>query len=314
MGEKDIIVIINPKARKGRAEEKAVLIERLFKKAGRDVSVVFTKGVGHAEKLAAKGCDDGYKTIVAAGGDGCVNEVINGIMRHVSSVKPCMGIIPIGRGNDYAWSLGIPADVEKAVDIIVSGSGSPVDVGVVEVLGEKRARYFLNGNGYGFEPLVNFKAMEFKRINGMASYVLAFIKILFSPPVPYQVRLETEEESVDILTQQISICLGRRMGSAFMLAPDAVVDDGFFDLMYTKRPFSRASLLAAAVWFLSGRHLRHERYFKGYRTRSVRIRSQQPVVASHADGEIVSYMDGKDFNIDLIPSAVFVFRPVSCNR
>lgn len=314
MGDKDIFVIINPKASKGRAGGKAGEIERLFRKAGRNVFIAFTKAQGHAEELALSASRDGYDTIVAAGGDGCVNEVINGMMRYDNPLKPKLGIIPVGRGNDYAWAIGVPNDIGKAVDLIVSGVGAFVDVGVVRRLEKNSEQYFLNGNGYGFEPLVNFKAMEFKRVNGMASYVLGFIKIFFSPPKPYSIHLETKEESVDISTQQISVCIGQRMGSAFILAPQAKVDDGYFDLMYTKRPFTRFSLLLAVIWFLSGRHLEHKKFFCGYRTKSVKIRSLRAEVASHADGEIVAYMDGKDFDVDLIPAAVYVFRAHSCNR
>ena len=127
MLEKDILLIINPNASKGRGRKSAKLIQSIFKSRGRQCTVAYTKGAGHAATLARKGVQYEYKVIIAAGGDGTVNEVLNGIMFSGRSSSVTMGIIPIGRGNDFAWCAGIPRKLEESIDLIINGSAKPVD-------------------------------------------------------------------------------------------------------------------------------------------------------------------------------------------
>ena len=301
----EYLLIINPNSSKGKGRAKAQTIRNLFLENGKSIDIAYTRMEGHAFELALDGANSGYPAIIACGGDGSVNEVVNGIMRSGKAVK--MGIIPIGRGNDIAWNYGIKGRLEDSVSKIIKGDGRYVDVGIVKGGRYPDGRYFLNGNGYGFEPLVTFLAMDFKKVNGIISYVLAFIRIMLSPPKPYEIVIKTEREERKVSTQQISISIGRRMGSTFILAPDAVVDDGYFDLMYTIHPFTRFSLILAVLRFLRGTHLKDKKDFEGYRTRSVRLSCPLGGVYSHVDGEIVSYGDGFDFDIDIIEKGIYIF-------
>ncbi len=301
-----ILLIINPNSSKGNGKKKAEKIKAVFKEKGIDLDVSYTEKKGHAEKLSFDAAVSGkYETVIACGGDGSVNEVINGIMKSGKDVK--MGIIPIGRGNDIAWNYGIKS-ADDAIAKILNSRGKRVDVGIVKGGNYPEGRYFLNGNGYGFEPLVTFLAMDFKHVNGIISYILAFISIMINPPKPYSVTIKTEEKVRDVETQQISISIGRRMGSTFILAPNAVVDDGYFELMYTVHPFTRFSLLSAVFRFLRGTHLKCKKDFESYRTKSVEIISKRGVLSSHVDGEVISRDDGKDFSISIIEKGVFVFQ------
>ncbi len=310
----DVLLIINPNAKKGKGMEKAREIVDIFKEHSISVSVAYTRGPDHAEELATQAANEGFDVIVAAGGDGSVNEVVNGIMKSNNPERVKLGIIPIGRGNDYAYSLGIPTDVRKAAQIIVEGCVRKVDLGKVTDLVKDSSRYFLNGNGYGFEPLVNYRAMRFKHLNGMPSYIVAFIGILLAPPKPYLLKLIDDEEEVLLQTQQVSICLGRRMGSAFMLAPNAVLDDGYFDLMYTKRPLSSFSLFVAAMQFIRGTHVDNKKTFHTAKVRKVRILSERANITSHVDGEMMAINDGMEYDICLLARCMRIFAPASSLR
>ena len=125
----NILLIINPNASKGKGRKKAKRIKDIFALHGRQCAIAYTSGKGHAEKLAKSGVESGIRTIVAAGGDGTVNEVINGIMKARGHENVAMGIIPVGRGNDFAWIAGIPNDISKAVDIILNNEPKATDVG-----------------------------------------------------------------------------------------------------------------------------------------------------------------------------------------
>ena len=243
------LVVINPKASKGKGEVKAKKITEYFKNAGWNCTVAYTQGEGHAEKLAKSGAENGFKTIIAAGGDGTVNEVINGIMRSGKDVD--MGIIPVGRGNDFAWIAGIPTDWKKASDIIIKGNPTKTDVGHAK--GKIADKYFLNGMGFGFEPLVNFKAQSYKHINGMASYVAAFLSVLINPPKGYEVSMTLDGgESKILKTQQISMNNGRRMGSSFLMTPRAEIDDGLLDYMFTNHLLKGFGLIKMVLKFFKG--------------------------------------------------------------
>ena len=304
MLEKDILLIINPNASKGRGRKKAHEIKEAFQRNLRQCTVAYTRGPGHATILAKKGVLYEYKVIIAAGGDGTVNEVLNGIMSSDNHRNVTMGIIPIGRGNDFAWSAGIPTNIRKAVELILANRSGKVDVGLCCGSGHKDGLYFFNGAGFGFEPAVNFRAMGYKHLNGMPSYIAAFIYILFHFPSPYHLTLTVDDEEYALDTQQISVCNGRRMGSAFLLAPKASITDGMFDVMYTTHPFSsRGEIMKAVLEFLRGTHVAESDTFVYRNARKVLIESKDAVIEAHCDGEVFSRV-GSRFELTIIPAAL----------
>ena len=304
MLEKDILLIINPNASKGRGRKKAHEIKDAFQRNSRQCTIAYTNGPNHAAMLAKKGVLYEYKVIVAAGGDGTVNEVLNGIMSAENHENVTMGIIPIGRGNDFAWQAGIPGNIIKAVDLILANKADRVDIGLCVGTGHKNGLYFFNGAGFGFEPAVNFRAMGYRHLNGMPSYIAAFIYILFHFPSPYHIRMVIDGDERILDTQQISVCNGRRMGSAFMLAPNASIADGYFDVMYTNQPLDNMKDILKTVFaFLRGSHVSDKEVFSYQKAKNVIIDSEEAVVEAHCDGEVFS-RSGKHFELTLLPSAL----------
>ena len=303
----NILLIINPNASKGKGRKKAKRIKDIFALHGRQCAIAYTSGKGHAEKLAKSGVESGIRTIVTAGGDGTVNEVINGIMKARGHENVAMGIIPVGRGNDFAWIAGIPNDISKAVDIILNNEPKATDVGFGKGTDRERGVYFLNGMGFGFEPMVNFLAQDYKHINGMMSYVAAFIHMLFNPPKGYRMHVKIDDEEFDLVSQQFSCNNGRRMGSSFLMTPLAEIDDGYLDYMYTKKLFRGFGLIRMALRFFRGAMVTDKENFGYGRARRVEITTQKDLVVSHVDGEEFS-RKGKHFVIEIIPSAIKLFR------
>ena len=297
-------MIINPNAAKGRGRKKAHEIKDTFRQFGRQCTVAYTNGPGHAEILTKKGIQYEYRVIIAAGGDGTVNEVLNGIMTSPDPKSVTMGIIPIGRGNDFAWFAGIPTDIRKAIELIISRRSSLVDIGVCKGQGHRDGMYFFNGAGFGFEPAVNFRAMGYRHLNGMPSYIAAFIYILFHFPKPRHVRLTIDDRTDEFDTQQISVCNGRRMGSAFIMAPRASISDGVFDVMYTVHPFHRRiEIIRAAISFIRGDHVSDKTDFEYTNARKVRIEVDGDGMEAHCDGEVFTHK-GTSFDIEILPQAV----------
>ena len=304
MLEKDILLIINPNASKGKGRKKAQVIKEAFQRNSRQCTVAYTRGPGHASILARKGVLYDYKVIIAAGGDGTVNEVLNGIMTAEDHSDVTMGIIPIGRGNDFAWFAGIPKNIDKAVRLIIENRTSAVDVGLCTGTDHKDGLYFFNGAGFGFEPAVNFRAMGYRHLNGMPSYIAAFLYILLHFPSPYHITLSIDGDERVLDTQQISVCNGRRMGSAFIMAPEAKLDDGFFDVMYTTHPFSSLrDVLRVVISFLRGSQVSDKDDFAYIRARHVAIDCPEGNVEAHCDGEVFSRA-GSHFELSLLPKAL----------
>lgn len=281
-----VCVIANPNASKGRGRRGIASIVSEFGKHGILAEVKETGAVGDAQRLALEACLEGFRTVVAAGGDGCVNEVANGILKSGKSVH--MGIVPLGRGNDFAWFAGIPTSIDKSVSLIAEGSPSLVDVGYLECDSLSEGRFFLNGTGIGFEPAINFKAASYRHLNGMPSYIVAFFHCLMHLPKAYVLTVALDGEEWKMKSQQVSISNGRRMGSAFILAPYAQFDDGLIDLVYAKHPVTRRLVIPMVMNFFRGTQLEKCPFMEMKRGRCVEVRSAESDMVIHTDGEFVS--------------------------
>ena len=269
----NILCILNPNASKGQAITKVDKIKESFRKRNQSVDIIFTSQRKQAITLALQGADEGYDVIIAAGGDGTVNEVANGILK--SDKSPSFGIIPIGRGNDFAYTANIPCDVD-------------------------------NGAGIGFEPEVNFKASSYKHINGVTSYLLAFLHCFCFIPKPYDIEMRVDDKNINLKTQQISICNGRRMGGAFIMGPRAIINDGKLDVVYANRPLKRLEITRLALRFFSGTQLK-SKYMDMLNAESVvDIKSARAEMKIHVDGEEIS-RDAAFCRIEMVKKGLRLF-------
>ena len=175
-------IIVNPIAGRGAAGKSIPEIEDHLKALGINYDLVQTEFPGHAIQLAADSGSKGYGTVVAVGGDGTANEVINGLMHasvnHQSKVK--LAILPVGRGNDFSYGMGLPQDLETACQNLVSGCTRRIDIGFVKGGDYPEGRYFGNGIGIGFDTVVGFESLKLPHfIHGTPAYLIAAIKTIF---------------------------------------------------------------------------------------------------------------------------------------
>ena len=261
----NILCILNPNAAKGQAITKVDEIKESFSKRNQSVDIIFTSQRKQAITLAYQGAEEGYEIIVAAGGDGTVNEVANGILK--SSNKPCFGIIPIGRGNDFAYITKIPCDVDKAVELILTTTAGYIDVGLLYGGNALDGRYFLNGAGFGFEP---------------------------------------EVKDIYLKTQQISVCNGRRMGGAFIMGPKAIINDGLLDVVYANRPLGRLGITRIALKFFSGKQLNSKVMSMIQARKTIEIKSAREEMKIHIDGEEIA-RDAAFCRIEIVEKGLRLF-------
>jgi diacylglycerol kinase family enzyme len=161
-------IIVNPISGRGAGEKSIPFIQKSLLDAGLDIDLVTTEHPSHATELALKAVSDGYEVVVSVGGDGTANEIINGLMKAKETLgyTSAMGIIGVGRGNDFAFGMGIPTGVETGCQTLIKNNRYLIDIGKVTGENYPNGRYFGNGVGIGFDAVVGFVAVKMKRLTG----------------------------------------------------------------------------------------------------------------------------------------------------
>jgi len=231
-------VIFNPTAGKGNAIKKLPIIKQFLDYNNLKYEIHTTERIGHAIDLAEELCEKEGTAIIAAGGDGTINEVINGLMNAKiknSDLSPIFGILPIGRGNDFAFGAGVPATLEDCLKALIKGNIQPMDVGLIKGGDYPLGRYFGNGIGVGFDTIVGLEAAKMKHIHGAAGYMIGAIKTLITYPAAPEIEMEINGEKGVYTPALVSIMNGRRMGGTFFMAPDGKNNDGLLNLCMTQQ-------------------------------------------------------------------------------
>jgi YegS/Rv2252/BmrU family lipid kinase len=289
------LLIINPNAGKGLGYRMAYQIEAMFKSHGWEFSTRFTYGVKHAIHLARQAVADGYKTLVAVGGDGTINEVTNGIAE-VKNIH--FGVVAIGTGNDYIKAVGIPSDPEKAVEVVIKNKIRKVDIGKVE------NQYFVNGLGIGFDAQVAEDLYKIKKLRGFSAYLYAVVKNLFFFPNP-EIEIAFNGKLIKGKSMMVSVMIGNYLGGGFYLTPDASVDDGMFDIL-SLGDFNLMQRFFHLPKMTKGTHLK----VKGvniYRTDNVTISSESGLKV-HVDGEMININTDR-FDVKLLKKKLNLIVP-----
>ena len=273
------LVVFNPQAGRGRGHKRAQEVQAALQAAGIDYDSVVSEARGHAIELARRAALAGWELIVAAGGDGTINEVVNGLMQaEAEGVASRLGVMPIGSGNDFAASLGIPLDLGQAAQRLARGQTRRIDVGQVN------GRYFDNNVGLAFEAMIGIEAHRITWLRGQPQYLLAVFRAMASYPFPV---VDIYKDDGDRLAKQIlmiSVGNNRRNGGGFLVNPDAVADDGLLDLCIVDA-LPRLEILRLLPKAMKGTHHGEPAVELTRSTRLV-VESATPLPL-HADGEIL---------------------------
>jgi diacylglycerol kinase (ATP) len=282
---KEYTFIVNPEAGRGHGRKLLEPLRNELNSRRVDHEILVTTRAGEALNFARNGSGP---VVVAVGGDGTLNEVINGL----SAKHRAIGIVPAGSGNDFVKSLKHPGGLSDALDVIFSGKVRMVDAGIVTCTSadpddrtvETRQRTFINGVGVGFDAAVAAKMQTLKHLSGTIVYVAAVFQTLgkYKAPV-FQTTVDGLERSGPNLL--IAIGNGRCAGGGFYLTPDAIIDDGQLDLCIVA-DVSVPKILRLMPLVMLGRH-RHVKEVTFLRAeREISISAEQKFYV-HADGEVV---------------------------
>ena len=263
-------VIYNPKAGTRKVQKRWKEIKEYMDQKGVAYDYVQSEGFGSVERLAGILANNGYTTIVVVGGDGALNDAINGIMLSNAEHKEdiAIGIIPNGIGNDFAryWDIGM--DYKQAVDWIIKNRHRKIDVGFCNFYdGEKhQRRYFLNAINIGFGARIVKVTDGTKRFWGVKflSYLAAFFLLFFERNL-YRMHLRINDEH--IRGRIMTVCVGSACG--YGQTPSAVPYNGWLDVSVIYRPQLLQTM--SGLWMLiQGRILNHK-VVKSYRTKKVKV-------------------------------------------
>lgn len=219
-------MIVNPSSGRELAAEHAGRIAGALRAKYGDVEVTTTAGEGDAERAARSAAEDGCGTLFVAGGDGTVNEAVNGVAAASALEQMRIGIIPLGTGNDFAAALGIPADVDDALPVLLQERELRVDLGSVN------GRVFINASGGGYIAEVSVAVTpQLKTIAGRLAYLIGGAQTLWEyEPVRATVSAEPGGLRLGLRLYAFAVCNSRLIGGGRLIAPHAVIDDGLLDV------------------------------------------------------------------------------------
>lgn len=298
MGHTRTLLIANPAARHGETEKLIPVIGQLLLNLPHDMRI--TEGIGHATVLAAQA--EGYDLVVAAGGDGTAHEVLNGLMRHPEATRPALGLLPTGSGNDTRRTLGVSTDLAQAALELATGERRRFDVGRCNGI------YFNNSFAAGLDAKVTAKAVEYKVTkgrDGLWLYLSALLNVLFTDlkSFPLRIRFDGAEHFDPYDTLIVAVTIGPTYGGGFFITPDAIPDDGLFDVCMID-PLGLPEALVRLPFVIAGKHTRMKPVHMSRHSALV-IECDQRVPAQ-VDGEVL--LESR-YEIEILPGAIECIVP-----
>ncbi|MGG3737785.1 diacylglycerol kinase [Aeribacillus pallidus] len=239
-------IIYNPTSGRELFKKHLPDVLQKLEQAGYETSAHATTGAGDATKAAKIAVERRYDIVIAAGGDGTINEVVNGLAEQ--DYRPKLGVIPVGTTNDFARALHIPRDIEAATDIIVKGDTIPVDIG------RMNDRYFINIAGGGRLTELTYEVpSKLKTMLGQLAYYLKGIEMLPSIRAT-EVTIEYDGKLYEGEVMLFLVGLTNSVGGFEKLAPDASINDGLFSLLILKKT-NLAEFIRIASSAIRGEHI-----------------------------------------------------------
>jgi diacylglycerol kinase (ATP) len=278
-------LIVNPVSGTDAAPDYLRTINEGLRERVGDMDIVMTVATGDAARAGEQAAREGCDHLFVAGGDGTLNEVLNGVASVAGALRRVtFGLIPLGTGNDFAGALGLPEDVPAAIDILLRGRTLAVDVGVLN------ERYFINVSAGGFIAEVS-EAVDprLKTVAGKLAYLIGGAQVLFDyEPVEVASRVFGEEGAVvverEMRMQMFAVCNSRLVGGGRLIAPYALIDDGLLDVCLVEA-MPMMEFIGLLTRISGGDHIEDERVHY-FRARAAEL-SFNRTIKVNTDGEVL---------------------------
>lgn len=290
-------IIINPYSNRWGAKKRAPEMLTLLRALDYEFEIATMTGPGHGVELARDAVAQGFDPVVAAGGDGTISEVVNGMIGESDMAGATLGVIPLGSANDYAYQLGIPSDLSSACQTLTAAKNiRRLDAGKVN------NRIFMNDFILGLGAQTNIEAAKIHWLRGSMLYVAGALKAIVKARWP---RVGFEWDGGKIEKTRIVVAYvgnGYRTGGVYFFTPDARLDDGLLDFAVADAR-SRLRVLHLLPKTFTGKHV-SEPGVRVERCTWLHIESDDPLPAL-ADGELIA-TGAYEFHIQILPGALQV--------
>ncbi|MGE5624953.1 MAG: diacylglycerol/lipid kinase family protein [Bacillota bacterium] len=287
-------LVVNPEAGRGLGREMGPAIARYLQELGLPAHVHNSTGPGDVRRKVRAALATRPPVLVVAGGDGTVHEAVNGWMDAGGGAP--LAVVPVGTGNDFAKMLSMSLDWREACWRAVRRDTRRVDVA------RCNDYHFANSLGIGFDAQVALEANGIQWLRGNAVYGLALAKILLLHHSRPRIRVSHDGEQLDTDITLLTINNGRVEGGAFVMAPEAEIDDGLLDVVLAKG-MGRLGILQLLPQVLKGQHMAHPKVVQ-FRTARLTVESETPLHI-HADGEL-TYTGATRLDIEVLPKRLEV--------
>ncbi len=299
------LVIVNPNAGNGKGKKDWSSISSLLKREGLTFTAKFTDRKGHATTITLEAIAEGFRQIITVGGDGTLNEVVNGVMMNTvcSPGEIILALIPVGTGNDWGRMFGIPLDYEKAISIICGNKRMLHDAGLISFYNgkEKSERYFINIAGLGFESVV-VRRTNIQKDKGRGGKLIYFYNLLMSLLSYKNTAAEVTIDGIkrNIKFFSLNVGNGRYCGGGMRQTPDAVPDDGFLDVTVIN-DIGKIEIIRNLQILYNGKILSHPR-IDGYRCKNIKVVSDS-IIYTEADGESLGHTPAE---FSIVPGVISI--------
>ncbi|HSH44920.1 MAG TPA: diacylglycerol kinase family protein [Longimicrobiales bacterium] len=302
-------VILNPTSGGGRGRRAGRAILVGLEHRGISAGLISTTAPREAERLAAEAADAGLDMVIAAGGDGTVHEVAQGLLsaraaKGDPTVRegdfPALGVLPIGTGNDFAKLIGPLDDLDASLDVVAGGALRWLDA--CRATWPGATHWFVNAGGTGIDVEVVRQLLRGRLGTGVLTYVAALLRALVRyKAIPLRIRMDDHVTEVE--TMIVAAGNGRSVGGGFWLTPDAEPDDGRFDICIVKRTSYLESLRVLPL-ILRGKHAKHPKV-EMHRAKRVEIEALGPdPLFFQLDGELHEPPDARSLIFELVSGAL----------
>jgi YegS/Rv2252/BmrU family lipid kinase len=297
--------IVNPEAGSGKGIKDWPLIKALLEKEEIEFDFHLTERKYHAVELTVWAIRKNYKRILVVGGDGTLNEVVNGvfIQKQQPPTEITLGVIGVGTGNDWQKTFSIPANYADNVLAIKNGRTILQDIGRVDYFEARirHSRYFANAAGAGFDANVAYATNKLKESGrrGKVLYIFSLLKTL----IKYRYTMASisiDQTKINGKIFSVTLGIGKYNGGGMMQVPNAQPDDGLFDITIIKK-IRRFDVLRNIYRLYNGTILNHPKIF-GYQAKTASITSKPPVYLE-VDGESLG---SSPFSFSIVPQSIRV--------
>lgn len=297
------VVVMNPRSGGGRTARAWERIRPQLEAACGSVTVLETARAGHGIELAAGAVRSGFSRILAIGGDGTLNEVVNGVLTPGVGFDGTVGLIPRGTGSDFRRTLGLPLKETEAVDVVRKGKTRQIDVMHVAYTledGTEGTRYAMNVTSFGMGGRVALRAnRSSKPLGGTVTFLTATLLTALGYRGD-RVSIHMDDAAIpEVRITNVAIGNGQFHGTGMWICPRALIDDGLLDVTVVEK-LSVPGLLMSLGYLFNGRVYAHPKA-EFYRTRELRATAIDGRPAIEIDGEPSGYLP---IRVRVVPRAI----------